>query len=156
MSPIPGDLAALLRVGARGYHPEEAAIKLLIDHGTWLRRQDFTRACVVFDDAQSAAFIDWRLAIKALNAGDLPCSASEANILRLATALNGGPGVSLRDALIGLDSRNIRLVAQAVLHANGTTNGTVTVPEPRRFPPGVRVVDAAGNVLQDGQDGEEP
>lgn len=156
MSPVQCDLAALLREGARGYHPAEASINLLIDHGTWLRRQDFADAFVGFNDEQSAAVIDWRQAIEALDAGDLPCSTSEAKILRLAAALNDGPGVVLRDVLIGLDAHNIRRVAQAVLHANGTTNGTVTVPEPGRFPPGVRVLDAAGKVLQDDQDEQQP
>ncbi|GAA0333083.1 hypothetical protein NE235_13355 [Actinoallomurus spadix] len=156
MSAIRCDLAGLLREGARGYHPAEASINLLIDHGIWLRRQDFAGAFVVFNDEQSAAVIDWRQAIKALDAGDLPCSTSEAKILRLAAALDDGPGVVLREVLIGLDAHNIRLVAQAVLHANGTTNGTVTVPEPGRFPPGVRVLDAADNVLQNGQDEQRP
>jgi hypothetical protein len=73
----------------------------------------------VHSDAD-AADVDWPAAISALNTGLLPSSRSEARILRLAASLAGGIPVDLRDALTGLDSRNIDLVSQAVLHANGT------------------------------------
>jgi hypothetical protein len=40
-------------------------------------------------------------------------------MLRIAASLADGIPVDLRDALSGLDSTNISLVAAAVLHANG-------------------------------------
>jgi hypothetical protein len=114
------ELAALLRIGAQGYHPDEAAVDLLIRHNTWLHRSDFVCTCVNVETGDEvAAFIDWHAAIRALNAGDLPCSTSEASVLRIAAGL-GGVAVDLRAMLGGLDARNIRLVAEAVMHANGT------------------------------------
>jgi hypothetical protein len=117
-------LVVLLKTGARGYHADEAAVALLIDHDMWLHRSDFVRTCVSIQEP--VAFIDWPAAIAALDAGTLPCSTSEASILRIAAGL-GAVSVDLRAMLCGLDSRNIVLVAEAVLHANGT-NGTVTTP----------------------------
>lgn len=65
------------------------------------------------------ADVDWPAAMTALDTGDLPSSGSEARILRLAASLTGGIPVNLRDALTGLDTRNITLVSQAVLHTSG-------------------------------------
>lgn len=115
------ELAALLRIGAQGDRPAEAAVELLIGHGVWLRRSDFVSACVTVESgrAGSAAFIDWPAAVCALDAGELPCSSSEASVLRIAAGLGGVP-VDLRARLCGLDANNILLVADAVLHANGT------------------------------------
>jgi len=48
------------------------------------------------------------------------------------------------------DHVNIALVAEAVLHANGTSGGRVTVPAPPKYPPGIRVVTAGGAALQEG------
>jgi hypothetical protein len=68
---------------------------------------------------EPAAYIDWTAAIRALDAGELPCSSSEASVLRIAAGIGGIP-VDLRAMLGGLDPDNILLVAEAVLHANGT------------------------------------
>ena len=113
----PAELASLLLAGASGYSSDEAAVTLLIGHDTWLHRADFVRTCVSVDEP--AAFIDWRAAVAALDAGELPCSTSEAAVLRIAAGL-GAVAVDLRAMLGGLDARNIVLVAEAVLHANGT------------------------------------
>ena len=40
-------------------------------------------------------------------------------MLRLAASLAAGIPVNLRDALTGIDDRNIQLVIKAVLHASG-------------------------------------
>jgi hypothetical protein len=40
-------------------------------------------------------------------------------MLRLAASLIAGTPVNLGDALVGLDSRNLNLVSQAVLHTAG-------------------------------------
>ena len=71
--------------------------------------------------------IDWPALITALDADDLPCSASEASMLRLAASLADGIPLDLRDALTGLDARNTDLICQAVLH----TNGRRPAPNPR-------------------------
>ncbi|GLY82020.1 hypothetical protein [Actinoallomurus iriomotensis] len=119
------ELAALLRIGAQGCLSDQAAVGLLTDHDLWLHRSDFARTCVTVETdpfvpgEEIAAFIDWGTAIRLLVTGALPCSPSEAAMLRIAAGLAGVP-VNLRAMLGGLDSRNIQLVAEAVMHANGT------------------------------------
>jgi hypothetical protein len=123
MTHTSAELAALLWIGAQGYRPDEAAVALLTCHDVWLRRSDFVRACVTVETdlmgEESAAFVDWAGAVRALDAGELPCSSSEASVLRIAAGIGGIP-VDLRAMLGGLDARNIQLVAEAVMHANGT------------------------------------
>lgn len=124
-SPQPGEppLAGPLRAGARGLRAAEAGTDLLIRHATWLRRRDFRDLYVRLDSATlveaDMADIDWAAAITALDTGQLPCSASEAQMLRLAASLVDGIPLNLRDTLIGLDSHNIDIASQAVLHLNG-------------------------------------
>jgi hypothetical protein len=112
-------LAESLRVSARGVYPDEAAVALLIDHGAFLRRSDFTSRFVYAEPAPGDhASIDWLAAIVALDAGDLPCSGGEARALRFAASLGDGSSVDLRDAT-GVDRRTAHLFSRAVLHANG-------------------------------------
>jgi 8-oxo-dGTP diphosphatase len=120
--PAPSPLAAGLRAHARGLYPAEAAAELLIDHGVWLRRDDLTARFVQHAQSPShtdMVIIDWPAVITALDTGDLPCSSGEGRMLRLTASLEHGIPVDLRDALTGLDARNIDLIRQAVLHANG-------------------------------------
>lgn len=65
------------------------------------------------------AWVDWRAAVAALEAGSLPCSHSERQLLRVAASIAEGVPVDLRDALGGLDRPNLVLVAAAVLQAGG-------------------------------------
>ncbi len=152
--PVPGEggagagrLGVMLRAGACGVHADEAAAELLVRHGHWTGHGEFVRrfawagACPDLAGPQVAG-IDWQGAADGLDGGELACSASEAGLLRLAASLGGGVPVSLRAVLCGLDHVNIALVARAVLHANGTTSATVTVPP--RFPPGIDVTGAGG------------
>lgn len=116
-------LATPLRSGARGVCAAQAGIELLIRHATWLHRSDFRDRFVhlhtaITGDTQMAA-IDWPAAITALDTGDLPHSGGEGRVLRLAASLIDGIPVDLHDALIGLDSRNLDLVSQAVLRTAG-------------------------------------
>jgi len=113
------DLPAALRACARGFYPAEASVELLIGHGSFLARSDFTRQFIwlvtsISDGITTMAQIDWPAAITALDTGDLPCSGGEQRILRLAASL-----ADLRDALTGLDDSNITLLITAVLHASG-------------------------------------
>ncbi len=141
-----GLFGAMLRAGACGVHVEEAAVELLLRHGHWAGNGEFVRrfaqvqACPDPGGAPVAG-IDWQGAVGGLGGSGLACSASEAGVLRIAASLGGGVPVSLRAVLGGLDHVNIALVARAVLHANGTTSATVTVPPPR-FPPGIKVAAA--------------
>jgi hypothetical protein len=119
-----GQLQQALRACAAGIYPAEAGVGLLIGHGTWLHRRDFTGPFVhtgisLADGTTKMAEIDWAAAITALDAGDLPCSGGEQRMLRLAASIAGGTPVSLRDTLSGIDHRNVQLVITAVLHASG-------------------------------------
>jgi hypothetical protein len=152
----PEGLTAMLRAGARGLYVEEAAVELVLRHGYWIGREDFTGRFVhgqadpdpVGD--QPVAAIDWHGAVEGLERGELPCSSSELSVLKIAASLGGGCPVSLRLLLGGFDQVNIALVAEVVLHANGSA-GMVIVPAPPAYPPGVRVVAADGTVLQEGE-----
>jgi hypothetical protein len=100
----------------------EAAVELLIGHGSWLLRDDFVGGFVEFFggvDDQEMAVVDWPGAIRALDGGDLPCSSSEEQMLRLAASITEGVPVDLRDAVCGLDATNAALAARALLHAAG-------------------------------------
>ena len=116
------DLPGALRAHARGLHCREAAVELLISHGCWLRRDDFLHQFVHTPgliDGTPIAAIYWPEAIAALDRGQLPCSSGEARMLRLTASLAEGIPVDLRDALTGLDNRNVELVSHAVKHATG-------------------------------------
>jgi hypothetical protein len=117
------DPAAALRAHARGLYCPEAAVELLISHGSWLRRDDFLDPYIHTAQALAGgtpiACIDWTEAILALDLAQLPCSASEARMLRLAASLAEGIPIDLGDALTGLDSHNAELVSHAIKHATG-------------------------------------
>lgn len=102
---------------------------LLICHKHWLQRDDFVNGFVEtglsLSDGTPMAGVDWQAAVAALEAGGLPCSDSERHVLRVAASLAEGFPVDLRDALGGLDRRNLFLVATAVLHAGGHRDATV-------------------------------
>jgi hypothetical protein len=101
----------------------EAAVELLIGHGSWLYREDFLEIAAEFGPGIAGgtvmAAVDWEAAVAALEAGRLPCSGGESRILRLAASIAGGVAVDLGSALSGLDERNIAEVARAVVHAAG-------------------------------------
>jgi hypothetical protein len=118
------ELTAALHACAAGLYPLEAGVALLAGHGTFLRRNDFTRCFITTgistsDGATLMAAIDWDAAITALHAGELPCSGGERRILELSSSLAGGTPVDLRDAVTGLDDGNIARLVTAILHAAG-------------------------------------
>jgi hypothetical protein len=123
------DLPAALRACASGFYPAEASTELLISHGSFLDRSDFTGRFIdtgtsITDGTTTMASIDWPAAITALDTGNLPCSGGEQRMLRLAASLADGIPVDLRDALTGIDDHNINLVITAVLHASGKRQET--------------------------------
>jgi hypothetical protein len=114
-------LAAALQVWAKGLLIYEAAVELLIGHRWWLVRGDFlvhVEFCRGFH-GESMAAIDWRAAWTALEAGHLPCSSGERQILRVAASIAEGVPIDLRDAVSCLDEVNSVRVARAVLAAGG-------------------------------------
>jgi hypothetical protein len=99
-SPLP----AALRAATEGLYVLEAATGLIIAHGTWLGRDDFTR---FIHHGTGTAAIDWEAAIAALDAGELASSAAEKRALRLAASLADRAPVSLGEAVTGIDDRNV-------------------------------------------------
>ena len=117
------ELICQLLDGADGIHADVAAAGLIISHGQFLLRDAFRRAItagVSICTGQPLAAISWDAALRALDAGLLPCASSEQAILRIAASL-GDPAipVHLRTVPGNLDTRNITLVAAAVTTANG-------------------------------------
>ena len=125
------DLAAAMRVWAKGLLGLEAAVELLIGHGTWLTRADFAAAALTSgrDGITGAAMmsVDFEAALAARRAGGLPCSSGEEQILALAASIAAGVPVALGDLVCGLDEDNAVRVAIAVLHAAGFGGRSVLV-----------------------------
>lgn len=122
-------LAKALRACAAGLYPLEAGVGLLIAHGEFLHRADFTGRFIrhgisITDGTTEMAEVNWDSAISALNAGELPCSAGEQRILRLAASLAAGIPVNLCDTVPGLDQRNIQRLLTAIAHAYGNRPST--------------------------------
>ncbi len=101
----------------------EAAVELLIDHGSWLRRSDFVdrflESKLGLGGDTVLAGVDWAAAIAALEAGELACSGSEGRLLQIAASIAVGVPLDLGEALTGLDEANLVLVTEAVVLAGG-------------------------------------
>lgn len=112
MNSNPDSLIAGLRAWTR-HHDDHvrAAVELLIEHGSWLRRPDFTRTCVHRDGRQ--AWIDWDQARAFTDAGP-GASTSELGILDLAVALGEN-----RYRLSIMGTANAQAVNTAVARAVG-------------------------------------
>ena len=87
-----------MRVWAKGLLGLEAAVELLIGHGTWLARADFAAAALTSgrDGITGAAMasVDFEAALAARRAGGLPCSSSEEQVLALAASIATGVPVA--------------------------------------------------------------
>ena len=116
-----GFLDGALRAAADGDLCAEAAARLLIA-GRWPDRDDFAGRFITVaagpGSGTEAAVVDWQAASAALGRS-LPCSGGERRLLQVTVSLAAGIPVDLRDAAAGLDGRNARLVAEALLHACG-------------------------------------
>ncbi len=100
-----------------------AAAGLIISHAHVLHRDAFRRTITAgtrISTGQPLAAISWDAALRALEAGLLPCASSEQAILRIAASL-GDPAIPvyLRTVLGNLDTRTITLVTTAITTANG-------------------------------------
>ena len=120
-----------MRVWAKGLLGLEAAVELLIGHGTWPARVDFAATAVTSgrDDITGTAMasVDFQAALAARRAGGLPCSSGEEQILALAASIAAGVPVALGDMMCGLDEDNAVRVVIAVLHAAGFGGRSVLV-----------------------------
>jgi hypothetical protein len=116
-------LACLLADTAAGICADAAAVALINAHGHFLHQPGFRRIITAGSSIWSGepvAVIRWRAAVHALDTGRLPCSASQAAVLRIAASLgDDAVSVHLRSVLGRLDSRNIALVTDAITAANG-------------------------------------
>jgi|HubBroStandDraft_1064217.scaffolds.fasta_scaffold1709699_1 hypothetical protein len=90
-------VAMALRAQADGLYCEEAAVELLAGHRAWLSRDDFVTGFVdalgnneQAEDEQEMAVLDWNGALDALEHGELGCSSSEGQVLRIAGSLACG------------------------------------------------------------------
>jgi hypothetical protein len=107
---------------ADGLFADTAAVDLIVGHDVWLRRPQFQR--FIHSGRWQASgvpfsHIRWRAAVTALDRGHLPCSSSEADILRIAASLGANIPLRLRHVLGRLDRRNVALVTDAITTANG-------------------------------------
>jgi hypothetical protein len=117
------ELATALQDHAAGSLTDMAAANLIIGHEVWLRRRDFQeeflRARYCHPTCPPSVAIRWRAAIAALNQGLLPCSGTEADLLRVAASLATDLPLQLHRALGSFDHRNITLITDAITIANG-------------------------------------
>ncbi len=126
LRPSPLDqLCSALRAGAKGALCAEAAVEVLIGQESWLHRADFVDDFIDRWSTNNAehsvdiACVDWIGALRALDAGLLPCSSGEGQLLRIAASIEAGIPVDLRDVIAGLDPENTGLVAREICHAAG-------------------------------------
>jgi hypothetical protein len=86
------NLPAALRTHARGAHCAEASVELLVGHHLWLARNEFVTGFVTSTrgPAGDMAWVEWEETSRALDAGRLACSPSEAQSLRLAASIAEG------------------------------------------------------------------
>jgi hypothetical protein len=116
-------LTCLLADTAAGIPADLAAVELLARHDHFLHLPGFRRliaAGSAISSGEPVAVIRWRAAVHALEAGLLPCSRTEAAVLRIAASIgDDAVSVHLRALLGGLDHRNIALITDAITLANG-------------------------------------
>lgn len=116
-------LVEALHEHAVGITAQVAAVDLLANHRVWLTRPDFApfiQHSRCHATRQPMATIRWRSAVTALGQARLPCSSSEADVLRIAASLGAGVPVRLSHVLGCLDHRNIAHVVRAIGIANDT------------------------------------
>jgi hypothetical protein len=77
----------------------------------------------ISDGTTLMAWIDWDAALSAPHDGQIPLSGGEQRILTLAASIADGTPVSLRQAIPGLDNRNLKLLTTPIRHAAGHPPG---------------------------------
>jgi hypothetical protein len=138
-TPIDAELAVGLRAGAAGSYAAEAAVELLIQHGTWLQRPDFVLECLDVDDAGDFVGVSWALVAQHVNAVD--AQPSERAVALIAAQLGGYPEPEeppvdiasmppLAWLLASLSRGDVDLVLAAISHAAGTHDHVEHIGEP--------------------------
>jgi hypothetical protein len=116
-------LICMLADTAAGIPADLAAVELLALHDHFLHLPEFRRVIAAgstISPGEPVAVIRWRAAVHALDRGMLPCSRTEAAVLRIAASIgDDNVSVHLRTLLGGMDQRNITLVTHAITRANG-------------------------------------
>jgi len=115
MSDFDTTIRALRRWIAHHDPQVSAAVELLIEHETWIRRADFQRAAVERNARE--AWINWRKAREFVDAGST-ASTSEMAVLDLAVAIGEN---RYRFSIMG--PANSRMIARAVARALGQEAG---------------------------------
>lgn len=115
-----GQLGDALMAYAAGIHAEEAAVELLIAHGTWIARNEFRGQYVGVSDDGHSAWIDWEKVSRTDREGGWAASPSAIQILHVAMQLaHRVDDWPLSELITGLDTTNVRLVLDAIAHAAG-------------------------------------
>ncbi len=105
-------LVGALRRWTANHDPHvRAAVELLIEHETWIRRAGFQRACIERDARE--AWVNWRKAREFADAGST-ASTSEMAVLDLAVAIGEN---RYKFSIMG--PANSRMIARAVACALG-------------------------------------
>lgn len=117
----PDALAQALRNAVTGIPTTEAAVRLIIANGHWLRRDAFqARVTLVGGTAEDPAYyadVAWSALHRlAASRTGLPDTTAEITVLRVACLLADG---WLGDGLASCDARNVGLIVDAVRHAGG-------------------------------------
>jgi len=95
---------------------------LLIEHRSWLERDDFLQAAVAVEwepfRGREIAAVDFAAAADAVQ-GPLPCSDGERQVVLVAASIAAGIPVDLREAALCMDAVNAARAARAFCHAAG-------------------------------------
>lgn len=100
-----------VRAWAKGIHPLEAGVELLIRQG----RAIYSGAPWLYDYGERVV-VD----VEELLEGTGAWSGGEQRMVRIAASLLGGEPVDLNEDVPGLDRPNLTLVLAAIAHANGS------------------------------------
>lgn len=112
-------IARALRAGVCSEEHRIAAVELVIEHRHWLADPTFVRSCLTWSDSCDTAWIDFDRAVQLLADHELCGSSTETLILRIAASLDGTAAPLRLSWLTLLDTRNARLVRDAVARACG-------------------------------------
>lgn len=122
----PEERAEALIKGAHGVPYLEAAVRLLVEHGTWLERDDFAHFIELDgpdNEGEFVARVSWRRVQASLQGrpepGDtiLTSSGPASRILAIAASFGGGMPVDLRDVTSHLAPADSECVLDAVRRA---------------------------------------